>query len=493
MFGLRKIISAKQTRLADAYTIENEPVSSIDLMERASTAFVNEILQEDLSNKKIAVVCGVGNNGGDGLAVARILQSHNIEAQPFLIQFKDKLSDDCQINFNRLEQVTVISSEKEIPDLSSFDLIIDALLGTGLQREAEGFVAQTINAINASGATVYAIDIPSGLFCDEITNASSVVQSDLVVSFQRPKKAFFFPENNAYIQQWRVVDIGLDEKFIQQQESHQYVLDEKVSLLVKSRKRYSHKGSYGHALMISGAYGMMGAAVLTSEACLRSGAGLVSSYVPKCGYEILQTSLPEAMCLTDTQYEHITSLPELEKYNAIGIGPGLGTNPDTIHVVSELFERINVPVVLDADALNILSTKLELIAEIPKNAILTPHIKEFDRMVGFSVNAQERFQKQQQFSKEHQCIVVLKDAHTSISDAQGNLFFNTSGNPGMATGGSGDVLTGIITGLLAQSYSPIEAALIGVYHHGLAGDVAAWQKGQYSMIASDIINNLRIA
>jgi len=493
MFGLKKIISAPQTKQVDLFTIRNESTTSIDLMERASKAFTQEFLKEDLKGKKIAVVCGVGNNGGDGLAVARILVSKGYKVTPFLIQFKETMSNDCQTNLERLKDVIIIKSEDKIPELSSFDIIIDALLGTGLKKGLKGFLAQVVNAINASKSKIYSIDIPSGLFCDEIINASAIIKSHMTISFQRPKMAFFFPENNDYIQWWKVVDIGLNEGFIQRQESRQYLLDKEISHILKRRKRYSHKGSYGHALMIVGSYGMMGAGILASKACLRSGVGLLTSYVPRCGYEILQASVPEAMCITDEKDEYISSLPNIKKFDAIGIGPGLGTNSNTANVLLNLFKEASVSLVLDADALNILSANLDLISKIPENTILTPHIKEFDKLVGTSKNSNERFEKQRHFSIKNRCIVVLKDAHTSVSDCKGNLYFNTSGNPGMATGGSGDVLTGVITGLLAQRYCSIEAALMGTYYHGYAGDTAAKEKGQRSMVASDIIECIKIS
>lgn len=492
MFGLKKIITAQQTREADAFTIEHEPVTSLDLMERASLSFADELLKDGLSDKKIAVVCGTGNNGGDGFAVARILQSKDIQVHPFLIQFKDTLSKDCLTNFNRLEDVTIVKPHDTIPDFATFDVIIDALLGSGLKRVTEGFLARVIDAVNRSGKTVYAIDIPSGLFCDTLTEASAIIKSDITVSFQRPKKAFFFPENDVYIRQWKVVNIGLNEAFIQQQMTADYILDEKIAAIIRPRRRYSHKGTYGHALILAGAYGKMGAAVLASKACLRSGAGLLTTYIPKCGYAILQTGVPEAMCITAPGEKYISSLPDIEAYQAIGIGPGLGTHTDTVAALSNLLEKSTVPLVLDADALNIISDSRELIKKIPKHSVVTPHIKEFDRLAGTSQTSLERFKKQRLFSKQNKCIVVLKDAHTSVADIDGNLFFNTSGNPGMATAGSGDVLTGVITGLLAQGYTSLEAALLGVYFHGVAGNSAAKKQGQSGLMASDIINDLRI-
>ena len=492
MFDLQKILSAKQTRAADLYTIKSEPIPSIDLMERASLAFVEEFLRsENRTHTKVAVICGVGNNGGDGFAISRLLMNSGFDIQAFLIQIKEELSPDCQTNSDRLQTIDIITPQDTIPDFSSFDIIIDAIFGTGLNSPVRGFASEVISAINKSSAKVYSVDLPSGLFSDQITVSESVVKSDVTISFQRPKKAFFYPENNEFIKSWKVVNIGLDEGFIQEQDSNEYVLDEVISNQLKTRERYSHKGTYGHALIISGAYGKIGATVLTTKACLRSGAGLVTTYLPKCGYEILQSTVPEAMCLTDTNEEHITDLPSLDNYSVIGVGPGIGTHLETTKAIGDLLET-NIPLVLDADALNIISRSDDLLDKVPQGSILTPHIKEFDRLFGASATSQERYDKQREFSKSHKIIIVLKDAHTCISDTDGNLYFNTSGNPGMATGGSGDVLTGIITGLRAQSYSGIESALLGVYFHGLAGDLAANKKGELSVIASDFIDHLEI-
>jgi NAD(P)H-hydrate epimerase len=275
-----------------------------------------------------------------------------------------------------------------------------------------------------------------------------------------------------------------------------YLLDNAIAKIVKTREKHSHKGTYGHSLIIAGSYGKIGAAVLASQACLRAGAGLLTTYIPKCGYEIVQISIPEAMCLTDENEHYISKLPDTTLYSSIGIGPGIGKNPVTKTVtktvIKQLFTSIKKPIVIDADALNILSENNKLLEILPKNSILTPHRKEFERLVGKCKTLTECFEKQKQFAKKHTCIVVLKEANTCICNQEGKLFFNTSGNPGMATAGSGDVLTGIITGLLAQNYQPLEAALIGVYFHGKAGNEALQFKSESSLIASDIIDALKI-
>lgn len=492
MKALKKIITVEQTREVDNYSIKEKFNSSWELMENAAHAFVNTIDTEELLSKKLLVLCGTGNNGGDGLAVCRILQERGIDAEAILVQFKESLSTDCAINFNKLENVTVLKPSDPLPDFNQFDGIIDALLGTGINGPIIGFLANIIDEINQSGKTIYSIDIPSGLICDGITESSCVIKSDLVISFQRPKFCFFLPENGKFVKKWKVVDIGLSEEYIQELPSSTFLLDHEISTFVKNRERFSHKGTFGHALIMAGSYGKMGAAVLSVRACLRSGVGLVTAYIPKCGYDILQISAPECMCLTDEDQLVLSQSTDLEKFNALGIGPGLGTDSKTTNFLKNTLKQAKQNIVLDADALNIISKNKGLLNDLLPNTILTPHPKEFDRLVGTSKDSTERINKQIAFSKKHQCIIVLKGASTSISSVDGKIYFNSTGNVGMATGGSGDVLTGIITGLLAQQYEPLLAALIGVYYHGLAGDKAAQLKGQSALIASDIIENLNI-
>ncbi len=491
---MKKILNVEQIRAADRQCITSGAMTSLELMEQASLAFVRALQMEEsaLQTQKLAIICGTGNNGGDGLAVSRLLIERGMSVHPFLVKFSEQLSADCASNLSRLTDYTELLADSDIPNFKEFDIIIDALFGSGLSRPIAGLPAKVIESMNNAGKKIYSIDIPSGLFCDDLSNSEFVVESDVTISFQRPKLSFFLPENGAYIERWKLVDIGLNEDFIQNQESNNYVLDSEVLHRLRHRPRQSHKGSYGHALILAGSYGKVGAAVLAARACLRSGVGLLTSYVPQCGYSIMQTSVPEAMCLTDAHAHILTELPNLEYYSAIGLGPGIGMDPMTGQMLERLLRENTRPIILDADALNIVSGNKDLIHYLGQNTVLTPHIKEFDRLVGESSNSMERFEKQREFSRKNGCIIVLKNAFTSISCPEGNLYFNTSGNQGMATGGSGDVLTGVITALLAQSYSALDAALIGVYFHGKAGDAAASAKSYSALIASDIIDNLRI-
>ncbi len=492
MQSLKKIISSVETRNTDQFTIVHEPIRSIDLMERASNAFVSAIENRLNPGMSIAVVCGTGNNGGDGLAVARILMWKGFEVQPFLFMINDNLSPDCEVNSHKIDNILTVDKNSELPNLGDFDVIIDGLFGSGLSRKIEGWASSIIDVVNESSAAIYSIDLPSGMYCDDILEGIHIVKSDLVISFQRPKLSFFLPESSEYIKEWKVADIGLDENFIQSLPSKYFLLDASIIDSVKSREKYSHKGTYGHALIIAGARGKMGAAILSGGACLRSGVGLLTMHVPRCGLDLIQVSIPEAMCSIDPHEYHFSTLPNISNYKSIGIGPGLGQSKETIDALAHLMNTAIASMVLDADALNIISSDKTLQALIPDGTILTPHPKEFERLVGGWKNSMERLEKQIALSEKHSCIVVLKDADTVITDSNGNVFFNTTGNPGMATGGSGDVLTGVLTGLLAQGYTSLEAALIGVYFHGLAGDEASRVRGMNAMIASDIIKYLRI-
>ncbi|MFD1553656.1 bifunctional ADP-dependent NAD(P)H-hydrate dehydratase/NAD(P)H-hydrate epimerase [Putridiphycobacter roseus] len=492
MAPLKKILNVAQIRATDKYTMDNAPIASIDLMEQAALAFVKAFEKHSNASKKIIIVCGVGNNGGDGLAVSRLLRQKGMDVHVMLVKFKETLSADCKINKNRLKEVEELTVTDTVPDFAAYDIIIDALFGSGLNNPVKGFPAAVIAAINKAEKTVFSIDVPSGLPCDAISTSKSIVNNSHVISFQRPKLAFFFPEHRAYIRDWEVVDIGLDEAFIQAQKSNYFLLDESVAKIVKIRAKQSHKGTYGHALLLAGSHGKMGAAVLSTKACLRSGVGLLTTCVPKCGYNILQIAAPEAMCLTDENAHFLTELPTLSNYDVVGAGPGIGKDKLTVKMLQSLLEKSTQPLVLDADAINIISANQKLLALLPKRSVLTPHVKEFDRLVGPSKNTLERHEKQGSFSKKHQCIIVLKDAYTCISSTTGEFYINTSGNQGMATGGSGDALTGVITGLIAQHYDLLNAAIVGVYFHGKAGDKGAEKKGYNALLASDIVENLRI-
>ena len=490
-----RILNTKQIRALDAYTIEHEPVASIDLMERASRAFVDWFTLRVGTTKKIGVVCGTGNNGGDGLAIARMLHDWGYGVRVWIVRGGVSESQDFKINFGRLpERMTRVDVTPEAATLSltECDVVIDALFGSGLSRPVEGLYARAIDFINTSSALRIAVDIPSGLMADS-HSSGSVVKADYTVSFQLPKLAFLLPEAYSFTGEWVMVDIGLSKKFIKETQSlYFYTTPKDVARLLKVRSKFDHKGTYGHALLICGSYGKIGAAVLASRACLRVGVGLLTVHVPECGYGVLQTAVPEAMTLVDDDAFMFSKAPDVSRYDTLGIGPGLGQDERTVKALAETLENFQKPVVLDADALNILGANRHLLHLIPEGSILTPHPKEFERLTGAWKDDFERLEMQRQLATSLKAVVILKGAHTSVA-TDGEVHFNSTGNPGMATGGTGDVLTGVLTGLLAQNYSPREAAITGVFLHGLAGDLGAGDLGMTSLIAGDVVEYLSSA
>jgi len=488
-----KILNTKQIKELDAYTIKHEPVSSIDLMERACRAFVTWFAEKFDVEKKVGVVCGTGNNGGDGLGVARLLQEWGYSIKVWIVRGPVPESTDFSINLDRLKnkvEVFEITTRRDRGLFNDCDVLIDAIFGSGLSRPVEGIYEQAINCINQSDAFRVAIDIPSGLMADTHSQGE-IVKADYTISFQLPKLAFLMPENYVFTGEWLLVDIGLKKEFIKDAASQYFVVQRKdVKRIKKPRLKFDHKGTYGRAMLISGSYGKMGAAVLAARAAMRSGLGLLTIHTPECGYQILQTSIPEAMVSIDPHEDFFSTLPEVSAMDAVGIGPGIGSHPETIRAFAKLLDNYSKPIVIDADGLNILAANSHLLLTLPPGCILTPHPKEFERLVGTWRDDFERLEKLKTLAKELNAVIVLKGANSSIASPEGDVYFNTTGNPGMATGGSGDVLTGILTSILAQGYPSLETALLGVYVHGLAGDNAVTEKGMDSLIASDIIDSL---
>ncbi len=487
-----KILSAQQIRQLDQYTIAKERIASIYLMERAAAKFTKEFTGFTNTDASVSIFCGLGNNGGDGLAVARqLLALGYTNVFVYVVMHSKKKSPDFEINEARLKEslpITYISNNKQVPRLKAGTVIIDALFGSGLNRRVEGIAAEVISAINKSKAKVISVDVPSGLFCDKLNDPNdTVIKSTLTLTFHAPKFSFLLPANGKYVAEFKVLDIGLSKVYADEMDSANYFIDKNfIEGILKPRSKFSHKGTYGHALIIAGSYGKIGAAVLSVKAALRSGAGLVTSVIPQCGYQIMQLSNPEAMVVTSGENE-FDEMPTLDKFSAIGVGPGIGTGKEVVAFFQNLLKAGKAPMVIDADALNILSEHKALLKLLPANSILTPHPGEFKRLVGDWKDDLEKFKRQLAFSKKHKVVVVLKGANTSVSSASGDLYFNSTGNAGMAKGGSGDVLTGIITSLLAQKYTPLHAALLGVYVHGLAGDLARNEFGATAMNASDIV------
>ena len=480
--------------MTDQFTIENDSISSIDLMEKAANQFIHAITPFLQGKPLIHIFCGNGNNGGDGFAVARLLQEKGALVHTYLLDSGQKLSKDCEINASRLKQYKIIESVKDFPKVKAEDVVIDALLGLGLARKTEGLLATLIEFLNCSKAKILSIDIPSGLSCEELPADSPIIEAFFTGTFEVPKKSFFLKESAKFVGKWQVLSIGLNQPFIQSQESDFYYLTQDFfKEIILPRKKFTHKGTYGHGLLIAGSKGKMGSAILSAKAALRSGIGLLTAQIPSCGYVIFQSSVPEAMCETDDSFDFNTKIKvDFKNYNAIGVGPGIGNLIETKNILLEIFTKSKLPLVIDADALNVISQYSDLQMKLPANSILTPHPKEFERLAGESKNSFERLELLQNFARKTDCYIVLKDTITTIACPDGKIFFNTTGNPGMATGGSGDVLTGIILGLLAQGFSPLNAALIGVYFHGKAGDLASIHVGENQIIASDLVQYFRL-
>lgn len=493
-----KIFSVPQIQAADKYTIANEPIASVDLMERAANACVNWITQKFDSSITINVFCGLGNNGGDGLAIARLLLELNYNTNVYIVRYSEKESPDFKINFKRL----VENKKANIIDITdetvlSFtdrlgEVLVDAILGSGLNRSIDGLVEKVVDSLNQSPATIVAIDIPTGLFADKL-NASTdeIVNAHYTLSFQFPKLSFMFPETAMCVGEFTVLDIGLHHQYISNETTPNYFTTKQdVTCFFKHRSKVAHKGTFGHALIVAGSYGKIGAAVLASKAALKAGVGLLTTHIPECGYNIMQTAVPEAMVNVDSEQKFITDNIHTEKYHALGLGPGIGQEKQTQNILKLIIQNTTAPIVFDADAINCIAENKTWLSFIPAGSIFTPHPKEFERLVEKASNSEDRLQLQRIFSMRYNVYVVLKGAHTSISAPDGTIYFNSTGNPGMATAGSGDVLTGIITSLLAQGYSSLHASILGVYLHGLAGDFAVLNKSEESLVASDIVEHL---
>ncbi len=491
-----KIFTATQTQAWDRYTIEQEPITSIDLMNRAVQVLTDWFALNYTSNRPVVVFCGTGNNGGDGIGLAKLLNWLNFDAKVVVCDFAAKRSVDFEAQIDSISQQRSIevewhSNAQSLPVIPSNALIVDALFGSGLNRPLEGTWAQVVEYLNQLPNEVLSIDLPSGLLADAHTPGAAVVRATQTFSFERPKRAFFFPENAERVGEWSFRSIGLHPAFEEKNDSFFHFLSERDAVsLFRPRSKFAHKGTFGHALMVAGSFGKMGAAVLSAQACLRSGAGLLTVHAPRSGNIILQTNVPEAMVSADHRAKYWAEVPDLQVYASIGVGPGIGKEAETAVALGRLLRAYDKPLVMDADALNLLSENPDFWAFLPKNSILTPHPKEFERLFGKSANDFQRNDLQREKAQEHGVFIVLKGAHTAIACPDGECWFNSSGNPGMATGGSGDVLTGILTGLMAQGYAPKAAAQLGVYLHGLAGDFAAAELSQEALTAGDIIDYL---
>ena len=491
-----KIFSAQQIYQADKSTIQKEQITSDALMERAATQLF-EWLHSRLRGTQVNIqlFCGIGNNGGDGLVLARKLHENDYSIKVHVVNYSEKRSEDFLLNLERLKDVKVwpdfIKSGSSFPKISPNDIIVDAIFGIGLNRAPDDWVGNLIQHINSSRAFTLSVDVPSGLPMDRGPwNKEYVIRASYVLSFQVPKLVFFLPETGVYLNQWEILDIGLDQEFIAKTETNFELIGRPEILpLYRPRLKFSHKGTYGHSVIVGGSYGKIGAVQLSSDACLRVGSGLVTAVVPKCGYDSLQTAVPEVMVLTGSREKNIAEIDIPFEPTVVGIGMGMGLDDDTVSAFVSFLKKSTKPMVIDADGLNILSQNPEMLNDVPELSILTPHPKELERLIGHWDSDFDKLEKAKIFASKYDIVLVIKGAHT-ITIFNNKGYVNTTGNPGMATAGSGDVLTGMITGLLSQGYRSVEAAIFGVYLHGLAGDLGVSSKGYEALKASGLVENI---
>ena len=494
-----KIFTSTQIHELDRYTIENEPIPSLDLMERSAKALTQAITEMYSVATPAVVFAGPGNNGGDALAVARLMADKNYQVSVYLFNISGSLSPDCAANKQRLQenkrirQFIEVIEEFNPPALEANMLVIDGLFGSGLNKPLAGGFASLVKYINSSPAQVVAIDIPSGLMTEDNTYnvRANIIRADHTLTLQQVKLSFLFPENQQFVGNLRVLDIRLSEEGMRKLDSQYTIVEENdVRQLMLPRSPYAHKGQMGNALLIAGSYGMAGAAILAARACMRAGVGKVTVNSPKRNLPLLQVAVPEAIVQNSLEETYFAEAVDTEDFNALGIGPGLGQSEQTAIAMIAQLRRTQCPIVVDADALNILANHRAWLQQLPQDIIMTPHPKELDRLEGHSADSYERLTKASNLAERLKGYIVLKGHHTAICCPGGHILFNSTGNAGMATAGSGDVLTGIITGLLARGYKPQDACVVGVYLHGLAGDIAAYDLGEESLTASDIINCL---
>lgn len=494
-----KILTSTQIRELDKYTIEHEPIESVDLMERAAKAIARAIMSEWHNDTPVVVFAGPGNNGGDALAVARMLAEEEYPVSVYLFNISGHLSADCAANKTRVAESRKIKNFVEVtqefdpPQLVAGMLVVDGLFGSGLNKPLAGGFASLVKYINASPCEVVSIDMPSGLMTEDNTYnvRANIIKADLTLTLQHKKLSFLFAENQPFVGRLRVLDIRLSAEGMEKIDAQYHIVEEQeVRRMLRPRDAFAHKGRMGSALLVAGSYGMGGAAILAARACLRAGAGKVTVHAPKCNNVITQVAVPEAVMQFDPEETVFSEPVDTEDFDALGIGPGLGLSEATAIALIAQLRRTQCPIVADADAINILGSHRAWLQQLPKGIILTPHPKEYDRLDGHSVDSYERLTKACRLAERLHAYIIIKGHYSALCMPDGHVAFNSTGNAGMATAGSGDVLTGIITALLARGYKQAEACVMGMYLHGLAGDLAAAEVGMESLTAGDLIKYL---
>ena len=492
-----KIFSKEQIYQGDKLTAKKQNITSTDLMERAGTQIFNWLhMRMQGAQVPIHIFCGIGNNGGDGLVVARHLVTHGYNVKTYIVNHSTTRSKDFLANYDRIKNATknwpvLLGADDDLPVIDGNDIIVDAVFGIGINRPVDDWVKAIFTHFKASKAFVLSVDIPSGLHTDKLPeDTDAIVNAGYTLSFQTPKLVFFLPETAEYTTQWEALDIGIDPEFLYTTETESELIGKNEVLpIYQPRKKYSNKGNFGHTLIIGGSYGKIGAVALASRSALSVGAGKVTAYVPKCGYIPLQAGFPEAMVITDADDEKITTINFDIEPTVIAFGVGVGTDTETISAFETFLKTNKTPLVIDADGLNILAKKKALLKLLPENTILTPHLKELQRLIGDWKDDFEKLKKTKALSKKYKVIVVIKGANT-ITVFQDKLYVNSTGNPGLATAGTGDVLTGMITGLLSQGYEALSAAVFAIYLHGKSADLVIEDLGYQSLIASHVIEGI---
>lgn len=492
-----KIFSSQQLYEADAITEKKQEISSTDLMERAGNQIFKWLHQRLQGGQPVIhVFCGIGKNGGDGLVVARLLIEQGYKVQAYIVNFSDKRAKDFLINYDRIKDVTkswpvLMKSEADFPEIDPRDIIIDAIFGIGCNRAPKGWVKGLIQYINKQRCFTLSIDMPSGLTANSpMFDAEAIVKANHTLTFQTPKLAFFLPETGVYCPYFEILDIGLDREYLMTtQPLAELIGKPEIQQLYRQREKFSHKGTFGHTLIVGGSYGKIGAAVLAAKAAYRSGSGLVTAFVPECGYTVMQTAVPEAMVITDVDPKKVTDVVYEAGITSVAVGMGLGTATETAQALEKLFTTSKVPMVIDADAINAIAESAALLEALPEMSILTPHPGELRRLIGAWENDYDKIEKTKAFSKKYNVIVLIKGANTMVIFKE-ELFVNTSGNPGMATGGMGDVLSGMIAGFIAQGYDPLIATVFATYIHGSSGNIVSHEIGYEAVMAGDVIEGI---
>lgn len=496
-----KIFSKEQIYEGDALTAKKQNISSTDLMERAGTQIFNWLhMRMHGAQVPIHVFCGIGNKGGDGLVLARHLITHGYNVKTYIVNYSTSRSKDFLINYDRIKNTTkdwptLLNEDSELPEIEERDIIVDAIFGIGLNRPVASWVVNIFNHFRATKAFVLSVDIPSGLQTNAVpTTPTEVVNAGYTLSFQSPKLVFFLPETAKYTVQWEVLDIGIDPEFLYTTPTEVDLIGKnEVLTIYKPREKYSHKGTFGHALIIGGSYGKIGAVNLAGRGALSAGAGKVTAFTPKCGYIPLQGAFPELMLITDKDEEKLTQINVDIDANVIAFGVGAGTDEASIDAFEAFLKSNKTALVIDADGINMLAQRTSLLKLLPeRQTILTPHPKELERLIGTWKDDFDKLEKTKAFSKKHKCIVVIKGANT-ITVAEDKLYVNVTGNPGLATAGTGDVLTGMIAGMIAQGYDLLSATVFAVYLHGKAADLLVDELGYQSFIATHVVEGIPLA